>query len=193
MNPPDGTGRRTNSNPSDATTTGRPTNLVTTRATDDVSNISNVSESSSTTTAASATRAILDDLNFDSGVASDFTLDILDGTGRRTNSNPSDATTTGRPTNLVTTRATDDVSDVSIVSESSSTTTAASATRAVLDNLNFDSGVAGDFTLDILQHSDKKESVCDNLHNRYEDRRSLRNPNPTLTKQGDLPEEPSLK
>ncbi len=116
-----------------------------------------------------------------------------DGTGRRTNSNPSDTTTTGRPTNLVTTRATDDVSDVSIVSESSSTTTAASATRAVLDDLNFDSGVADDFTLDILQHPVKKESVCDNLHNRYEDRRSLRNPNPTLTKQGDLPEEPSSK
>jgi hypothetical protein len=44
----------------------------------------------------------------------------------------------------------------------------------VLENLNFDSGVAGDFTLDILQHLVKKESVCDNLHNRYEDGRSLR-------------------
>jgi hypothetical protein len=44
----------------------------------------------------------------------------------------------------------------------------------VLDNLNFESGVVGDFTLDILQHLVKKESVCDNLHNRYEDGRSLR-------------------
>jgi hypothetical protein len=44
----------------------------------------------------------------------------------------------------------------------------------VLENLNFDSGVAGDFTLDILQHLVKKESACDNLHNRYEDGCSLR-------------------
>jgi hypothetical protein len=57
---------------------------------------------------------------------------------------------------------------------------------AVLDALNFDSGVAGDFTLDILQHLVKKESVCDNLHNRYEDGQKLQ-------MQGDLPKEPSSK
>ena len=116
----------------------------------------------------------MNDLNTDTTDTGKWTLNTLEGTGRRTNSKPTEATTTGRPTNLVTTRATDDVSDVSMVSESSSTTTAASATRAVLDDLNFDSGVAGDFTLDILQHLVKKESVCDNLHNRYEDGRSLR-------------------
>jgi hypothetical protein len=98
-----------------------------------------------------------------------------DRSGRRTHSNPCDATTTQQPTHLITTRATmDDVSDISNVSELSSTTTAASATLAVLDALNFDSGVASDFTLDILQHLVKKESACDNLHNRYEDGRSLR-------------------
>jgi hypothetical protein len=114
-----------------------------------------------------------------------------DGSGRRTNSNPSDATTTQRPTHLVTTRAMDDVSDISNVSKLSSTTTAASATRAVLDALNFDSGVAGDFTLNILQHLVKKESVCNNLHNsRYEDGRSLRE---KVQMQDDLPEEPSSK
>jgi hypothetical protein len=102
-------------------------------------------------------------------------MNLPDGSdGRRTNSNPSDATTTRRPTHLVTTRAMDDVSDISNVSELSSTTTAAFTTRAVLDALNFDSGVAGDFTLDIIQHLVKKESVCDNLHNRYENGRSLR-------------------
>jgi hypothetical protein len=51
----------------------------------------------------------------------------------------------------VTTGPMDDVSKTSKVSKSSSTTTA-SATRTVLDNLNFESGVAGDFTLNILQH-----------------------------------------
>jgi hypothetical protein len=53
--------------------------------------------------------------------------------------------------------------------------------------MNFDSGVAGDFTLNILQHLVKKESVCDNLHNRYEDVgvRCVRK----SWMQGDLPEE----
>jgi hypothetical protein len=89
-------------------------------------------------------------------------------------STPTDATTQQQPTLLVTTGSTDDVSEISNVSGSSNTTTAASANREVLDNLNFDSGVTGDFTLDILRHLVKKESVCDNLHNRYEDGRSLR-------------------
>jgi hypothetical protein len=44
----------------------------------------------------------------------------------------------------------------------------------VLEKAQEQSGVAGDFTLDILQHLVKKESVCNNLHNRYEDGRSLR-------------------
>jgi hypothetical protein len=94
--------------------------------------------------------------------------------GSRTNSsNSTNAATTEQPTLLVTTTGTtDDVSEISHISESSSTS--ASTTLEVLENLNFDSGGAGDFTLDILQHLVKKESVCDNLHNRYDDGRSLR-------------------
>jgi hypothetical protein len=65
-----------------------------------------------------------------------------------------------------------EVFKVSNISESSLTTTP-STTCAVLHNLNFESGVAGDFTLNILQHLVKKESLCNNLHNRYEDGHSL--------------------
>ena len=51
---------------------------------------------------------------------------------------------------------------------------ASAATRSALDNLNFDSGVAGTFALDIFQHLVKKDSVCENLHQRYEAEKSLR-------------------
>jgi hypothetical protein len=42
-----------------------------------------------------------------------------------------------------------------------------------MDKMNFKSGLAGDFTLGILQHLVKKESVCENLHQRYEEGGSL--------------------
>jgi hypothetical protein len=82
-----------------------------------------------------------------------------DGTGRRTKSTPTDATTQQQPTLLVTTGSTDDVLEVSNVSGSSSITRATSTTREVLDNLNFYPGVAGDFTLDILLHLVKEEKA----------------------------------
>jgi hypothetical protein len=66
----------------------------------------------------------------------------------------------------------DDVSDISNVS--SIAATASAATRSALDHLNFESGMAGDFTLDIFQHLVKKDSVCENLHYRYEQGRALR-------------------
>jgi hypothetical protein len=47
-------------------------------------------------------------------------------------------------------------------------------TFAALDKLNFNTGMSGDFTLDIIQHPVKKESVRDNLQNRYEEGRCLR-------------------
>jgi hypothetical protein len=46
--------------------------------------------------------------------------------------------------------------------------------KATLDRLTFDSGLAGEFSLDIIQHMVKKESVRDNLQNRYDEGRSLR-------------------
>ena len=53
-----------------------------------------------------------------------------------------------------------------------STTT--STTQKALDKMNFESGLAGAFALDILQHLVKKEKVCENLHARYEQGSSLR-------------------
>jgi hypothetical protein len=48
-----------------------------------------------------------------------------------------------------------------------------STTHKTLDKMNFETGLVGDFTLDILQHLVKKESVCENLHQRYEEGGSL--------------------
>ncbi len=91
-----------------------------------------------------------------------------------TTHNPTDPGTQP-PTRIVTTGEpiVDDDSEISNVSGASSSSTT-STTRKVLDNLNFDEGMAGEFALDILQHLVKKESVCDNLHSRYERGRSLR-------------------
>jgi hypothetical protein len=100
---------------------------------------------------------------------------------------------------VTTNHKTDDVSDISNVlsgasstrtsststTASSSTAMAASAldlpnnhpsttTRKAVDKMNFESGLAGEFTLAILQHLVKKESVCENLHQRYEEGGSLR-------------------
>lgn len=47
-------------------------------------------------------------------------------------------------------------------------------TCKALDKMTFESGLTGDFTLDILQHLVMKESVCANLHQRYEEGGSLR-------------------
>jgi hypothetical protein len=44
-----------------------------------------------------------------------------------------------------------------------------STTRKALDKMTFESGLTGDFKLNILQHLVKKESVCENLHQRYEE------------------------
>jgi hypothetical protein len=43
-----------------------------------------------------------------------------------------------------------------------------------LTNLNFEEGLAGNFTMDILQHLVRKEKVCENLHNRFEGARATR-------------------
>jgi hypothetical protein len=91
---------------------------------------------------------------------------------------------------VTTNHETDDISDILNVSSGASSTTTSTAvsssiataasaldlpdnlpsstTRKALDNkMNFKSGLAGEFTLDILQHLVKKESVCENLHQRY--------------------------
>ena len=43
-----------------------------------------------------------------------------------------------------------------------------------VDNLNFDKGLAGEFTIDILQHVVKKDKVQETLSNRYKDGRTTR-------------------
>jgi hypothetical protein len=72
----------------------------------------------------------------------------------------------------------DDVSDISNVSSTiaanSSSSVASNVTHSALEHLNFESGLAGDFTLVIFQHLVKKDSVCENLHYRYEEGRALR-------------------
>jgi hypothetical protein len=45
---------------------------------------------------------------------------------------------------------------------------------ANLTNLNFEEGLAGNFTMDILQHLVRKEKVCENLHHRFEGARATR-------------------
>jgi hypothetical protein len=94
---------------------------------------------------------------------------------------------------VTTNHETDDILDISnVLSGASSTTTTASlstataasaldlpdnrpssTTRKTLDKMNFETGLAGDFTLHILQHLVKKESVCENLHQPYEEGGSL--------------------
>ena len=43
-----------------------------------------------------------------------------------------------------------------------------------LQNMNFDRGLAGEFTIDILQHIAKKEKVRENLNSRYDEGRAVR-------------------
>jgi hypothetical protein len=49
-----------------------------------------------------------------------------------------------------------------------------STTQKALDKMHFESGLAGAFALDILQHLVKRAKVCDNLHARYQQGSSLR-------------------
>ena len=44
-----------------------------------------------------------------------------------------------------------------------------------LNNLNFDRGLAGEFTVDIVQHIAKNEKISENLKKRYETGRTTRN------------------
>jgi hypothetical protein len=48
-----------------------------------------------------------------------------------------------------------------------------STTQKALDKMHFESGLAGAFALDTLQHLVKKEIVRENLHARYEQGRWL--------------------